>query len=328
MEWIETTGPTLAEAKDAALDQLGVDEQDAEFEVLEEPRSGLFGRTRGEARVRARVRPTRPRPKEDHARRRNRRERENSAGTGSDAGAGVAVRSDVRAAAADLDANDGPEVTGASPTAASTGAEAASAGESKGRRRRRGGGAAGRGNSKPLGEDEIDNEKEPAAMANGDTMEAGSISLEQHGAVVKDFLEGLLDKFNMPAKVNIHLIDDETVEAAVTGDDLGLLIGPRGATLAALQELARTVVQRHAPGIRTPRVLIDVASYRQKRRAALERFTLALADEVKASGESRRLEPMLAADRKVVHDTVNGIDGVHTISEGEEPRRHVVIIPD
>src|SRR5687767_5377461 len=70
MEWVETTGRTVEEAKDAALDQLGVDEQDAEFEVLEEPRTGLFGRTRGEARVRARVRPTQPRPKVDRRDRR------------------------------------------------------------------------------------------------------------------------------------------------------------------------------------------------------------------------------------------------------------------
>src|SRR5687767_4435262 len=72
MEWVETTGKTVEEAKDAALDQLGVDEQDAEFEVLEEPRAGLFGRTRGEARVRARVRPTQPRPKVDRRDRRGR----------------------------------------------------------------------------------------------------------------------------------------------------------------------------------------------------------------------------------------------------------------
>ena len=65
MEWVETTGRTVDEAKDAALDQLGVDEQDAEFEVLEDAKSGLFGRLRQEARVRARVRPTTPRPKVD-----------------------------------------------------------------------------------------------------------------------------------------------------------------------------------------------------------------------------------------------------------------------
>ena len=54
MEWVETTGRSIEEAKDAALDQLGVDETEAEFEVLEEPRTGLFGRVRGQARIRAR----------------------------------------------------------------------------------------------------------------------------------------------------------------------------------------------------------------------------------------------------------------------------------
>src|ERR1700686_4586950 len=72
MEWVETTGRTIEEAKDAALDQLGVDEADAEFEILEEAKLGLFGRLRAEARVRARVRPTTPRPKEDRHRRRRR----------------------------------------------------------------------------------------------------------------------------------------------------------------------------------------------------------------------------------------------------------------
>src|SRR5579862_9312268 len=72
MEWVETTGRSVEEAKEAALDQLGVDEQDAEFEIVEEPRFGLFGRLRAEARVRARVRPTKPRPKEERRERRGR----------------------------------------------------------------------------------------------------------------------------------------------------------------------------------------------------------------------------------------------------------------
>jgi len=67
MEWVETTGETLEEAKEAALDQLGVAEDDAEFEVIEEPKQGLFGRTRGEARVRARVKPSTPRGKRKKA---------------------------------------------------------------------------------------------------------------------------------------------------------------------------------------------------------------------------------------------------------------------
>src|SRR6476620_7483388 len=78
MEWVETTGRTTEEAKDHALDQLGVDESDAEFEILEEPRPGLFGRIRGEARVRARVRPTAPRPKVERRDRRDRRPKDKS----------------------------------------------------------------------------------------------------------------------------------------------------------------------------------------------------------------------------------------------------------
>src|SRR5204863_4904582 len=82
MEWVETTGRTVDEAKDAALDQLGVDEQDAEFEVIEEPKVGLFGRLRNEARVRARVRPTTPRPKEDRRGRRRQKDQRRSGGGG------------------------------------------------------------------------------------------------------------------------------------------------------------------------------------------------------------------------------------------------------
>ncbi|MGH7733048.1 MAG: Jag N-terminal domain-containing protein, partial [Gemmatimonadales bacterium] len=66
---METTGRTVEEAKDAALDQLGVDETEAEFVIVSEPRAGLFGRMRGEARVRARVVPTAPRPKRGRSRR-------------------------------------------------------------------------------------------------------------------------------------------------------------------------------------------------------------------------------------------------------------------
>src|ERR1700736_4240104 len=84
MEGVETTGRTIEEAKDAALDQLGVDEQDAEFEIVEEPKIGLFGRVRAEGRVRARVRPTTPRPKDDRRDRRKRKPRAADGATSAD----------------------------------------------------------------------------------------------------------------------------------------------------------------------------------------------------------------------------------------------------
>ena len=88
------------------------------------------------------------------------------------------------------------------------------------------------------------------------------------------------------------------------------------------------MVQRQATGTHHGRVRLDVSGYRQRRREALERFATTVAEDVKATGTQRALEPMNAADRKVVHDTVNEIDGVSTVSEGEDQRRRVVIIPD
>ena len=152
------------------------------------------------------------------------------------------------------------------------------------------------------------------------------VPMEQQAEVARGFLAGLVETFGAEASVEVRPIDEDTVELAIVGDDLGLLIGPKGQTLGAVQELARTVVQRKTGG-RNGRLVVDVGGYREARRAALERFTHQVADEVKASGRARGLEPMSPADRKVVHDTVNDIDGVATTSEGEEPRRRVVILP-
>jgi len=279
MEWVETTGRTLEEAKDAALDQLGVDEQDAEFEVLEEPKSGLFGRLRSEARVRARVRPTRPPAKDE---RRSRR------------GGGGARRG---------------------------------GGRDQGGRDQRGSGERPRGDGDGRRtEPAAPRPRRERAPRNGDEM-TEDVPLDRQAEVAKGFLEGLVAEFGQQAAVAVHPIDEDTVEVRVTGDDLGLLIGPKGQTLAAIQELARTVVQRQT-GAHNGRLVVDVAGYRQARREALARFTHDVAGKVLESGEAIRLEPMTPADRKVVHDTANEIDGVSTTSEGEEPRRRVVILPE
>ena len=155
-----------------------------------------------------------------------------------------------------------------------------------------------------------------------------SISAAEQAEVVVTFLEGLVEAFDYEATIHSEPIDEDTVEVHVDGDDLGLLIGPKGNTLRAVQELSRTVVQRHHPGRLEGRVRVDVSGYRRRRQEALEEFTRRLAAEVQASGEEKVLEPMSAPDRKIVHDTVVDIDGVSTTSEGEEPRRRVVLLPD
>lgn len=155
---------------------------------------------------------------------------------------------------------------------------------------------------------------------------ADGITLQEQAEVAKEFIEGLLDRYGLDATVEVREIDEDTVELAAHGEGLGVLVGPRGATLAALQDVTRTVVQKHFPN-RTDRILVDVAGYRERRVAALQRFTAQVAAEVLESGTERALEPMSAADRKVVHDTVVTIEGVTSSSQGDEPHRYVVVSP-
>ena len=154
------------------------------------------------------------------------------------------------------------------------------------------------------------------------------IELAEQGEVVRGFLVDLLDAFGLEGDVTARPTEDAAVELEVAGDDLGLLIGPKGTTLQAVQELSRSVLQRTLPGEAHARIRVDVGGYRARRREALEAFTRRIAEDVVASGVQKALEPMAPPDRKVVHDTVNEIAGVHTVSEGEDDRRRVVIIPD
>lgn len=305
MEWVETTGKTVEDAKDAALDQLGVDEHDAEFEILEEPRTGLFGRTRGDARVRARVRPTQPRPKVE---RRDRKGRGKGGRSGEPRGPRTAkvategppaVRDDGRVAVLDT--------ASAEPARPRPGGRDRPA--AAGRRR------GGRGGERTTEHDE-------------ETIDMTETELIAQGEVVQTFLIDLLDAFGLDGDVTVSPAEEGAVELAVNGEDLGLLIGPKGQTLQAVQELSRSVLQRQLPGETHARIRVDVSGYRQRRKEALERFVRQVAEDVRTSGVQKALEPMSPPDRKTVHDTVNEIDGVRTLSEGEDARRRVVILPD
>jgi spoIIIJ-associated protein len=330
---VEASGKSLPEAKEIVLDLLGVAEDDAEFVVLSEPKAGLFGRLRGEARVQARVRPVAPPPKRGRrqkpAGRREGGDRPRS-GSGPRKGGGGSARGERAngsAEGAGGGSSDSPSESAGSDVG-SNGAK--SGGASRSSRRRRGGGggqnaveARGGGQN---GEGSNQQQKRGSGRKSGEsesTMEE-SLTLEQQGQAAADFVSGLVREFGLNADVGFVEIDEETVQIAAAGEDLGLLVGPRGATLSAVQDLTRTFVQRQSEN-RTDRILVDVGGYREKRVAALRRFTQGIVAEVKESGDERVLEPMSPADRKVVHDTVNEIDGVETRSEGTEPTRYVVI---
>lgn len=168
----------------------------------------------------------------------------------------------------------------------------------------------------------------PPSAAKGATM-SDDISLSDQEDTAVEFLRGLLDAFDVEATVEADMVeDDDALEISVEGEDLGLLVGPRGATLSALAELTRTAVAQQHSGRLEGRLRVDVAGYRARRKEALVRFAGQVADKVRESGKSVALEPMSPPDRKIVHDAVNDLDGVHTSSRGEDRRRHVVIHPD
>jgi spoIIIJ-associated protein len=152
------------------------------------------------------------------------------------------------------------------------------------------------------------------------------VDLDRQAEVAVGFLTQLTNEFGLEAKVSVARPDEDTVEVQLTGSDLGILIGPKGATLQAVQNLTRTVVFNETGG-NNGHINVDVAGYRQKRSEALARFATQVAEQVRSTGDRTALEPMSAVDRKVVHDTISAIDGVNTVSEGEDPRRRVVVVP-
>jgi spoIIIJ-associated protein len=151
------------------------------------------------------------------------------------------------------------------------------------------------------------------------------MTVEEQVDLVGAFVRGVVERFGYDATTSTR-VEDDRLYVDVVGEDLGLLIGPHGTTLDALQELARTVVQRRGDE-RALRVVVDVAGFRARRAAALEAFTRRRAAEVLETGIAEALEPMSASDRKIVHDTVAGIEGLETGSEGMDPKRYVVIRP-
>jgi len=139
-------------------------------------------------------------------------------------------------------------------------------------------------------------------------------------------MDGLAAAFGETASSEL-LVDGIELDVNVNGDGLGLLVGPGGRTLNAIQDLARVSAQRRL-GDHDTRLRIDVAGYRARRNEALARFAADVAGSVRESGSARALEPMTSADRKVIHDALNDEDGVSSRSEGDDPNRRIVVVPD
>lgn len=309
MEWVNITAKSLPEAIDLALDNLGVDEAEAEIEVLEEPKQGLFGRTRGNARVKARVKPKESRPKVERGR--NRRRRSEGGGGG---GRGGSEGRDRNRRSGGGGRRDG----GGRDSGGRDGGNK----ERGDNRDREQSDSSGRSNAK-----KSSGNSSNKARANKQRQAEGpakEVSVEEVSAHVESFLSGLVEAFGVDGDVRIDSDGDDGIIGFVEGQH-GLMIGPKGRTLESIQELTRVTAQRSAPS--NVRIKVDVGGYRQMRGEALQRFATKVAEEALADGNERSLEPMNAADRKIVHDALTDVDGIETRSAGTDPRRRVVVVP-
>ena len=195
----------------------------------------------------------------------------------------------------ELDEADGPD-DGPEPDAAAGGDRAAAAGEEQAA-------APGEGG------------------ASGASPSVADLELESE--IAADYIEGLLDVADLDGDIDMD-VEGERAFVSVVGATLDELVGQRGEVLEALQELTRLAVHRQT-GMRT-RMMLDVGGYRQRRRTELAETGRDAADEVKRTGEPKRLWPMNPFERKIVHDAVADA-GLRSESEGEEPNRRVVVLP-
>jgi spoIIIJ-associated protein len=150
------------------------------------------------------------------------------------------------------------------------------------------------------------------------------VDLEREGDIAADYLEELLDITDLDGDIDMD-VEGERAMVSLVGGDLEHLVGENGRVLDALQELTRLAVLRET-GQRS-RLMLDVAGWRAAKRAALTETGGQAAESAKTSGEPVRLEPMTPFERKIVHDAVAAA-GLTSESEGEEPNRRVIVLPN
>jgi len=148
------------------------------------------------------------------------------------------------------------------------------------------------------------------------------LSAEEQADLAREFLEGLVEAYGLEGSVSTT-IDDDVIVADVQGPQTEAMVGVRGSVRSAIHELTRTVLQRYSKD--TARLRLDIAGYAERRRKALSIYAEQLIEQLMSEGGEIMLEPMSPADRKVIHDVASEHDDVSSYSEGEPPKRYVVL---
>jgi len=179
-----------------------------------------------------------------------------------------------------------------------------------------------------IAEDETDEADEATGDAGADDGEGDDLEerLVAEGEIAGDYLEELLDLLDFDGDIDLDVEGSRAVVSIDGSDDLNKLVGRGGEVLDALQELTRLAVHQKT-GVRS-RLMLDIASWRRRRREELAALGDKVARRVLSSGEREELSPMTPFERKIVHDAVAAVPGVHSESEGVEPSRRVVVLHD
>jgi spoIIIJ-associated protein len=177
-------------------------------------------------------------------------------------------------------------------------------------------------------DEESPDEQSPDEGSSDEQSEADTVASESdlfhQSEIAADYIEGLLDILDYDGDID-ELVQNGRPMVEVVGGRLNALVGSRGATLEALQELSRLAVYRQTG--EPSRLLLDVGGFRAARRKELVAVAKNAAEKARQHGEAVRLEPMSAFERKCVHDVINSMTGVESESEGVEPSRRIVIRP-
>jgi spoIIIJ-associated protein len=141
-------------------------------------------------------------------------------------------------------------------------------------------------------------------------------------------LQVVVDALGLDAEVRVEEVGG-VLNGRMEGEEVGLLIGRRGQTIDAIQHLAQRIVFQGPPNHGAPatRVTVDAGGYRERREQALRAAALDAAEDALATGEPIELDPMPAAERRIVHEFLREREDVTTHSEGEEPERYLVVEP-
>ena len=295
-KFLDMTGKTEEEALSKALGQLGLDRDDVSVEILERAKSGFFGLGASPAKVRVTYGLDEPE-------------------------AVPAPPAPEKAAPAAPKAPAAPAAAAPAAAAPATAAPAASAprAEERGERRRKGRGEKPRSERRPAPQDQ----EEPTIPA---PEALGQVCDDEKAQQIRAFLTGLLQHMDSAAEITIYQPEKGRYKVFLEGEKLGSLIGRRGETLDAIQQLTNYSVNRGSD--KRVRVHVDAENYRLKREQSLQHLALKVAAKVVKYKRNVTLEPMNAYERHVIHTALQDVENVTTYSMGTEPNRRVIVSYD